>query len=60
MSYELVGTVLAINLLLQVNALVAMLGDCRWVLKYLHFGSDLAWAVIWYFLMLDGCSQITV
>ena len=30
------------------------------VLKYLHFGCNLTWAVIWYFLVIDNASQICI
>ena len=54
------STVFVVTVIMQVDILVAMLGDLFLVLKYLHFGCDLVWTFLWYLLALGKCSQVYV
>ena len=54
------STIFAVTVIMQVDILVAMLGDLFLVLKYLHFGCDLVWTFLWYLLALGKCSQVFV
>lgn len=43
-----ISGVLAASVIFQFNAIIGMIGKTDFVLKYLHFGSNMVWLIFWY------------
>jgi len=54
----LMVSLVASSILFQINALIAMNGHLFFILKYLHFGSNLVWTIIW--LTAINCQSIII